>query len=110
MKQQTTALIPVGKGAKYALWFVLLGAVMGLIYGAFGGVLLQPALFSVAITGIMVVLNFIIALIVFLPNVLFMIFKRSSKLIHRYFGLSLGFLIVYLAFFALLKFSGLEVF
>ncbi|MEM6806744.1 MAG: hypothetical protein AAF696_35410 [Bacteroidota bacterium] len=102
--------IPILAGIKYALIFAGIAALMGVIYGAISGIVFVPALFSVTMVGIFATLNFIVALFVFLINLILMIFKKHSAQINRYFGLSLGFIIIYLSFFLLLKVFGIEVF
>ena len=94
------------KGCKYALYFMAVAAVMGFIFGAFGGVWLAPAFVAISYVGIFVVLNFSIALILALINLLPTLFNKGSKRLMRYFTYSLAFLMVFLAYFALLKYTG----
>lgn len=83
---------------------------MGAIFGLFGAAPVVVALFSVSITGVFVILNFLLAFLLWIPNLLLHLFRRSSAGLHRYFGLSFGFLLVYGGYFFLLKVSGIAVF
>lgn len=85
------------KGLKYALYFLAFSFIAGALYGIISGVILPPAIFAVLYTGISICVNFIIALLVFIFNLLFfMPFKRSKKSVVKYFALSLAFVIVFL--------------
>jgi len=97
-------------GIRYALYFMAVSAVMGFIYGAFGGIWIAPAFVAVSYVGLIVVINFVFALVLGLLNLLPVIFGKGSKRLFRYFTFSLAFVLVFLAYFALLKFSGLKVF
>lgn len=100
----------LAQGCKYALLFVGVSAVMGALYGLFGGRLVSPMIFAITLTGIFVVLNFIVALAVGVVNLLFILFNQRNNAMMRYAALSSGFLIVYLLFFAILKVTGVTVF
>lgn len=85
------------KGIKYALLLLVCSFLAGTLYGMISGVVIQPALFAVLYTGISIFVNFIIATLVFIFNLLFfMPFKRSKKSIIKYFTLSFAFLIIFL--------------
>lgn len=103
-------LFQVKSGIRYALYFVVIGFAMGMIYGAFGGMLWVPAAFSVGVIGVFCVLNFIVALLALLVNGVLAIFRRSSKAVFRYFGLSFGFVLVFLIYFYLIHIFKLEIF
>ncbi|MEO1052212.1 MAG: hypothetical protein AAFX87_16385 [Bacteroidota bacterium] len=98
------------RGFKYAAYFMVIAGFMGLIYGAFGGIWLSPAFVAIAYLGIFVMINFVISIPLIALNLPFALFRKGSKRITRYFIYSLSFAIVFLAFFALLKFTGIEVF
>ena len=98
-------------GFRYALWFVVVGFVMGALYGLFSGVIIQPAVFAVTFTTFVVVMNFVVALLVYAINVvIFSPFRRGSSAIVRYFAISLAFLLVFVASYLLLLNTGMKVF
>ena len=92
-------------GFKYALLFILVAFVMGIIYGALGGVFLAPAFAFVSLVGVFVILNFPIAAIALLINILLHPFKKSSLRTYRYFTFSFCFLVVFGFFFLIMKLS-----
>lgn len=98
------------RGSKYALYFMVVAALMGFIYGAIGGIWIAPAFVSVSYVGIFVVINFVFALILGMLNLLPGIFGKGSQRLFRYFTFSLAFLLVFLVYFAILKFSGVGIF
>lgn len=98
------------RGFKYAGMFMVVVGAMGMIYGLFGGLFITPMMFAMTLLGIFVVLNFPIALILGVINLFPSLFRRGSKRLQRYFALSLSFTLVFLAFFAVLKFANIEVF
>ncbi|MEJ0101734.1 MAG: hypothetical protein WDO19_03845 [Bacteroidota bacterium] len=99
------------KGFAYGLWCVAIAAAMGALYVFFSGIIIQPAVFSVVFTAILVVSNFIVALIVFLFNLLFLApFKKASRPAVKYFALSLSLAIVFVAVYFLLVNTGLKYF
>ncbi|MGN6490745.1 MAG: PepSY-associated TM helix domain-containing protein [Agriterribacter sp.] len=101
----------VAKGLRYAGWVLLVSAVSGSLYGVFSGIVIRPAVFAIAFTTILVVLNFIVALLTFLLNGLFMApFKKGSRAIVKYFALSLSFIIVFTIAYLLLMNTGLRLF
>ncbi|MBO9619475.1 MAG: PepSY domain-containing protein [Niabella sp.] len=89
------------KGIKYGL-FLLAGVFLsGLLYGLLSGILLQPAIFSVLYTGISLIINFMIALVVFIAAYLLpLLFRRSYKPALKYFSLSLSLLLLFAPFVA----------
>jgi hypothetical protein len=97
-------------GIKYALYFMAVSAVMGFIYGAFGGIWIAPAFVAISYVGIFVTLNFVFALILGVINLFPALFKKGSKRLSRYFSFSLAFLLVFLTYFVILKYSGFEPF
>jgi len=85
------------KGIRYALLLLVAAFVAGALYGLISGIIIQPALFAVLYTGICIIVNFIIALLVFIVNLLFFApFKRSKRNTFKYFSLSLAFVLVFL--------------
>ena len=83
---------------------------MGALYGLFGGRLISPVIFAVTLTGIFVVLNFIVSSVVGVINLLCTLFNQGNHNMTRYAALSSGFLIIYLLFFATMKVAGVTVF
>lgn len=97
-------------GIRYGLYFLAVGFGMGAIYGLFGGLFLQPALFATSLIGIFCLMNFPASVVAILVNLLLALFKKSSRPVYRYFGLSLGFALVYLLFFYVLHVSHVSIF
>ncbi|WP_234736657.1 hypothetical protein [Tellurirhabdus bombi] len=100
----------VKSGIRYALYFMAVGFVMGAIYGVFGGLIFEPALFATSLIGVFCIVNFLVAIPAVTLNLVLAVFKKSSRPIYRYFGLSLGFAIVYLLFFYGLHLAKINVF
>ncbi|MFT4032280.1 MAG: hypothetical protein QM669_07660 [Siphonobacter sp.] len=100
----------VRKGFGYALWFVILGGLSGALYGLLAGILIQPAVFTILFCGTLAVLNFIVALVIFLIGLCIAIFRKISPSIIRYFALSLSFALTYLSIYGLLYITGIQVF
>jgi uncharacterized iron-regulated membrane protein len=99
------------KGMVYALWFVLAGAVLGALYGAVSGIILQPAVFTIAFCTTLVAANFVIALLTFIVNGIFLApFKKGSRAVVKYFSLSLGFFVVFMVTYFLLMNTGIKIF
>jgi hypothetical protein len=98
------------KGIRYAFLFIMLGAVMGAIFGIWSGIVYGPAVFAVSLTGLFVVLNFPISLLLFLLNLLPQLAKKGSSQLNRYFIYSSAFLLVYMLFFFLFKLLDLRPF
>lgn len=98
------------RGGRYALWFVLLGAGLGGLYGLLAGYLVGPALFVVVLCGVLAVLNAGVALAVLLLHLVLAPFGHGRRACLEYVVLSGSFLGVYLLFFGLLRGSGLAVF
>ena len=92
-------------GIKYALIFMLVAAVMGVLYGLISGVIIKPALFSITLLGVFVSVNLLFAIIAMVPFLVMKIAKRQTTKISRYIGLSFGFFTVFFPFFILLRFT-----
>ncbi|GGG96778.1 PepSY-associated TM helix domain-containing protein [Pedobacter zeae] len=98
-------------GLKYALIILPISFIMGALYGLPSGIIIQPAVFVVAFSCVMVCLNFTCALLSEVFNILFLIpFKKGSDQVTRYFALSTAFLVCYLAVYMVLLNTGWEVF
>ncbi|GAB3793816.1 hypothetical protein GCM10028819_06080 [Spirosoma humi] len=100
----------VKAGIRYALFFLIIAFAMGVLFGLFGGLLFQPGLFATSLVGIFCLMNFPFALLAALINLILAAFKRSLQPVYRYFGLSLGFAVVYLLYFYVLHLAHIEVF
>lgn len=99
------------RGFRYALWVLLITALMGALYGLISGIIIPPAVFAVIYTAVFVILNFVMALAVWVFNLLFLVpFRKGSRGINRYFALSLSFTIVFLASYLLLMNTGMQIF
>lgn len=99
------------KGFKYAAWLVVLGLLMGALYGLIRGIVIQPAVFTLMFATVLVVLNFVIALIVWILNTsLLAPFRKASRGVIRYFALSLSFVVVFMGVYLLLTNIGVRFF
>lgn len=97
-------------GIRYALYFLGIGFMMGAVYGVFGGLVFQPALFASSLIGIFCLMNFPISVLAMLVNLLLAMFRKSSRPIYRYAGLSLGFALVFLLYFYILHLVHINIF
>jgi uncharacterized iron-regulated membrane protein len=98
-------------GFKYAGILWPLTAIAGGIYGVISGVVLQPAVFAIAFGCVLVVLNFVCALLAEVFNLLFLLpFKKGSQSVTRYFSFSLSFFIVFMIGYLLVLNTGMKVF
>lgn len=98
-------------GLKYAAIVWPLTAVAGGLYGLISGIVLQPAVFAIAFTCILVSLNFVCAVLAELFNLMFLLpFKKGSPALTRYFSLSLSFFIVFMIGYVLVLNTGLNTF
>lgn len=87
----------LGKGLRYAVYFLGISLAVGFLYGLIGGKVVSPLIFLIAYAGIIVILNFLIALITLLFQCIFLLpFKKGSRIIYKYVAYSLGFLLVFL--------------
>ena len=103
--------IDLKRGLNYAVIIWPLTAIAGGLYGLISGIILQPAVFAIAFTCVMVSLNFVCALLAEIFNLLFLLpFKKGSLSITRYFSLSLSFFIVFIIGYIMVLNTGLKVF
>jgi uncharacterized iron-regulated membrane protein len=99
------------KGLIYGGWCIVTGAVMGALYGVVSGIVVQPAVFTIAFCCTLVVANYLVALPCFLFHLLFLVpFKKGSRRLIRYFALSSGMLVVFVAAYCLLLNTGMKIF
>lgn len=104
-------LLQFKSGIKYAAVILLVSFIMGALYGLPSGIIIQPAIFVVAFSAVMVCINFICSLLAELFNLLFLLpFKKGSHRVTRYFALSTAFLVCYLTVYMILLNTGLEIF
>lgn len=98
-------------GFKYAGIVWPLTALSGALYGLISGIIIQPAVFAIAFSCVLVSLNFVCAALAEIFNVLFLLpFKKGSSAVTRYFALSLSFFIVFILGYILVLNTGLTVF
>lgn len=87
----------IKKGFVYALWILPITFFSGGLYGLLVGIVWQPACFAVIFCSFLATINFIVALIVLIFNLLFLVpFKKGKRYILKYFAWSLGIFIIYL--------------
>lgn len=98
-------------GFRYAAWMLLIIGVMGILYGMFSGIIWQPAVFGIAFTTVLILINFIIASAGLLFNIVFLAtFKKGKRILVKYFSISLGFCITFLIAYFLLLNTGINIF
>lgn len=98
-------------GLKYAAILLPVSFIMAALYGLPSGIVIQPAVFVIAFSAILVCMNFICALLAEIFNVLFLLpFRKGSYKITRYFALSTAFLFCYVAIYMLILNTGLKIF
>jgi uncharacterized iron-regulated membrane protein len=99
------------KGFRQALWVMAIGIIFGALYGLFSGLIVQPAVFAFAFTAVLVVANFIVALISFVFGLVFLApFRKMNRRVIKYFAVSLSFTIVFTAVYIVLLNTGLTIF
>ncbi|RPD38664.1 PepSY-associated TM helix domain-containing protein [Chitinophaga barathri] len=99
------------KGCRYALYCLAVTLLMGVLYGLASGLVIEPAVFAVSFTALLVVMNFLVALPVWGVHFFFLApFRKGSRKIVRYFALSLSFLLVFLVSYLLLMNTGMGIF
>ncbi|MET1055717.1 MAG: hypothetical protein ABWY16_10460, partial [Pedobacter sp.] len=99
------------KGLIYGFWMLLIAGISGLLYGLAAGILIQPLIFVIIFSTLLIIVNFFIsALLMLLNTVLLMPFKKSFSNITRYFSWSFGIFIVFFLTYTLINYSGIHVF
>lgn len=93
----------IKRGLKYGMVFMAVSAVMGFLYGLFGGLFLQPALVAFTCVGVFAAIFFILSLIALVPALLMKLAGVSISKYLIFLGISIGFVLVYLPFFILIK-------
>jgi hypothetical protein len=97
-----TLWIKTRAGIKFGFYFLLISFLMGILYGVFAGIPLQTGKVAAILVGVFVTINFIFSLLAMLPMIAGLILGKKGFLL-RYFGLSSGFMIVFIIYFLLLK-------
>ncbi len=98
------------KGLKYAL-VILLGAfAAGFLYGLISGIVITPAVFVAYYTAIIVLINFVFALLTLIVYVIGLIFKKSNDSLLKYVSYSLAFLLVFLPLIVAMNVFDLNIF
>jgi len=82
-------------GIRYAGWFILVGAGMAGLYGAIGGIILQPMVYIILLMGLVVMMNGLLGLLLAGIFGCMRLLGRNSPKLKRYLGLSLGFVLVF---------------
>lgn len=97
-------------GLRYAGWFLVLSFIMGALYGLPSGIVIQPAAFSVLFTGVLVVANFAIAIVVLIVGLILLLFGKTIYALIRYFALSFAFFVVFSGVIMAIQLSRIAVF
>lgn len=83
-------------GLRYAI-VVLVGALLsGVLYGLVSGIIKAPAFFIAYYFSMMVVVNFVFALLSYVVYLVSLLIKREQKAFMKYFAYSLAFLLVFI--------------
>ncbi|WP_018628303.1 PepSY-associated TM helix domain-containing protein [Niabella aurantiaca] len=88
------------RGLRYGLLVLGCTFLAGLLYGLISGIVMQPALFAVLYTGIIILVNFMIAVLVLVAGSVLLLLRKRVKGLLKYFSLSLALLLVFLPFIA----------
>ena len=104
------AAIYLKKGIRYACYFIIITAFMGMIYGVLGGNPLSPSIAAVTFFGVFVVLNFFVSIFLSVICIFLHIINRSQHWCLRYLLYSTSFLVVYGLYYAILKIIDIRVF
>lgn len=98
-------------GFRYATITLVVTALLGVLYGLPSGIVMQPAILGIALSTIMVILNFVFSLMVVLGNIIFLSpFKRAKTNVFRYFAWSSAFAVTYTVVYMLLLNTGIRIF
>ena len=104
-------LYHIKKGLVYGLWMLLIASICGLLYGLAAGIVIQPALFVILFSTLVITVNFFVSFVLMLLNtVLLMPFKKSFINVTRYFGWSFSIFIIFILTYTLINYSGIHVF
>lgn len=100
----------IKQGFIYALYVYLGAIIMGAIYGMFGLIFIGPSIFAASLVGIVVILNFPIAFVIWVINVILHMFTKHSNVVYRYFKYSFAFFVLFMVHFSIIKFFDVKVF
>lgn len=92
------------RGLKYGLVVLFISGLFGFLFGLFDGQFIKPALVSMTLIGLFVVVNFILSILLWLPTALLFALKKSVQPLVKYIGISLGFVVVFMPFLLLMKY------
>lgn len=95
------------KGLRYAGWLLLCTLVMGALYGLASGLVWQPAVIHVVFVTTLVLGNGLMALLLLVPNLLFTLFGKGSRLVNRYAAWSIAMALVFTSAYLLLMNTGI---
>jgi uncharacterized iron-regulated membrane protein len=84
------------KGLKYALAILCGSLLSGAIYGLISGIIISPAIFMAYYTGMVVLMNFVVAVLAFAFYLCALLFRKNNRPLLKYSLYSLAFLIVFL--------------
>lgn len=119
IKQLTTVHLPLDtyvirnfcKGISYALWSLLTMLVMGALYGAVSGIVIQPAMFFVIFAAVLIAANFVVScLTLSIGFIISMLFGKIHRFVLKYFALSLAFVAVFVPIILWINFSEIKFF
>ena len=102
-QKKTSSFGYLKRGVQYGAITLVVAFLMGGIFGIFHLQPLQPAMAFASLTGVIVFLNMILAILLIVFWFLVYIFLRRKFVIPKYFLTSMGFTVVYFLFFGLLK-------
>lgn len=83
---------------------------MGFLYGLIAGIVVQPMLFAIVVSGVTVMINFAISVLLWILRLIFYTFGKQSEQINRYLLYSLAFALIYFPFFVILKWVNISIF
>lgn len=107
----TYFFVQVKGGISYASIVLLVTMLMGGLYGLIVGIIIEPAVFALAFSAILVCMNFICAIFALLFNTIFLVpFKKGKQNIIRYFAWSFSFMILYAFAYTLVLNTGIKFF
>lgn len=98
------------KGLLYASVLLVSLFMCGFLYGLISGIVIPPAVFLIYYVAIMVLINFIIALICFIVYLIGAIFNKKKILLMKFFAYSLAFVIVFVPVILIINFLKLNIF
>lgn len=98
------------KGLKYATIIFFGAFATGFLYGLISGVVIPPAVFMAYYTAIIVLINFVFALVTLVVYLIGLIFKKDNHSLLKYVSYSLAFLLVFLPLIVVVNVFDLNIF